>query len=591
MQPRRSDYFAVQWACWMKRAVAVPLCTSHPPAELAHVVSNSTPSLVLHAPEFSKSIEAVKLDDRVLALSTESPQYHTYDNTNHHEVSNVDFEWDDANPLDKSSGALIIYTSGTTGKPKGVLTTFGNIEAQVATLHAAWRWTSRDRIPLVLPLHHVHGVINVATCALAAGATLELTPDPLRPADTWLKLFMRPQRDLTLFMAVPTVYARLLEYYDAQDSAMQSAMADSLHQFRLMVCGSAALPHSVFQKWEKISGTRLLERYGMTEIGMALGNPYDGDREAGKVGVPFPGVEVKIVDEIGQDLTGIEGASGELLVRGPQVFKEYWNYSGATKQAFDSECWFKTGDIATVTPPNGYFQILGRASVDIIKSGGFKLSALTIERAILEVPGVKDVAVVGVPDDMWGEKVGAMVVVGSDFEHLEDSEKAASLKVALKSRLAKYEVPSIWRFVTAIPRNAMLKRAKHTLPSGESTSSPEITSGPVVSEKRSRFMAHISKVKTSDDVTSVVDTIRQSRVVRGSTHNIVAYRLASGKEAKDDDGETGAGDRILDLLARMKIVDVVVIVTRWYGGVPLGPSRFRIITNTVKSLINASNFK
>ncbi|KAJ3232516.1 hypothetical protein HDU81_002886 [Chytriomyces hyalinus] len=457
--PRQYSYVAVQWAIWAKECIAVPLCTSHPANELAHVISDSQSSIVLHHPTFTNVLKDALLDDRVQSLNVCTTVVNDSDLEPTIETSDIQQESVEFREMEKNQGAMIIYTSGTTGKPKGVLTTFANIEAQVSSLLTAWKWIESDKILLVLPLHHVHGVINVVTCALSAGATLEMAPEKLSPKQTWSR-FTSPSRDLTLFMAVPTIYARLLELFDSAPIHEQSSMTAACTQFRLMVSGSAALPSPVFDKWERVSGHRLLERYGMTEIGMALGNRYEGPRLPGKVGVPFQGVEARIQDENGKDVTLVPGSTGELLIRGPQVFKEYWNNPTATKKSFNGE-WFLTGDIVTITQPHSYFQILGRASMDIIKSGGFKLSALTIERELLSLKGVGDVAVLGVPDEIWGERVAAVVAMQEDVQDPKAME--AQLASQLKDVVAKYEVPTLWRFCTQIPRNAMGKVNKKQL--------------------------------------------------------------------------------------------------------------------------------
>ncbi|KAJ1541077.1 hypothetical protein HK405_010909, partial [Cladochytrium tenue] len=313
LYPRSHAYVTAQWAAWASQAVAVPLCTSHPPHELAHVVADCRPSTILFHPRFADAIAATRTDPRVVEAvpgavwtCTEDPGA---DGSDDAAAVDVSFQ-----PFDKSQGALIIYTSGTTGKPKGVLSTFANIEAQVDSLHVAWRWTQDDKILLLLPLHHIH----ILTCALAAGATVEMAPEKFNPAWTWRRI-LDARRDLTLFMAVPTVYAKLAQEHAAwpADTDRRTAL-EACGQFRLMVSGSAALPAPMFDKWRELSGHTLLERYGMTEIGMAIGNRYGGPREKGKVGEPFPGVEIKLVDEDGRDVTGSLGAAGEILVRGPQ---------------------------------------------------------------------------------------------------------------------------------------------------------------------------------------------------------------------------------------------------------------------------------
>ncbi|KAJ3407599.1 hypothetical protein HDV05_005380 [Chytridiales sp. JEL 0842] len=470
--PRSYLYPVIQWAVWSIGAIAVPLCTSHPAPELAHVISDSQPSVILYSNAYSEVIEETKRDDRVVDYIDNggaSARWVTVDSILHPQgtkkvasamkpVPEDDIEMLDC---DKNAGAMIIYTSGTTGKPKGVLTTYGNIEAQVSSLQTAWEWTDQDKIHLVLPLHHVHGVINVLTCGLASGATVEMAPEKFSPAATWDR-WMKPKQDLTLFMAVPTIYAKLEKcYYNEMSETERINASESCAQFRLMVSGSSALPTHLFESWENISGQRLLERYGMTEIGMALGNHIQGPREPGKVGFPFPDVEIKIVqEEDGKDVTDVVQAAGDLYVRGPQVFKEYWGRPEATAEVF-VDGWFKTGDIACKTS-TGSYKILGRASMDIIKSGGYKLSALIIEREMLSHPSVIDVAVLGIPDPEWGQRVAAVVV--TDPFPIEDLGKwEKEMHEFLKRRVAGYEIPKDYRFVQEMPRNAMGKVNKKEL--------------------------------------------------------------------------------------------------------------------------------
>jgi malonyl-CoA/methylmalonyl-CoA synthetase len=223
---------------------------------------------------------------------------------------------------------------------------------------------------------------------------------------------------------------------------------------RLIVSGSAALPTSVLARFRELSGHVLLERYGMTELGMALGNPLRGERRAGTVGVPFPSVEARIVDEAGRALD--DERAGELQIRGPNVFAGYWGKPDATRDAFTDDGFFRTGDVAV--RERGYYRLLGRESVDIIKTGGFKVSALEIEEALREHPAVAEVAVVAVPDLEWGERVAAVVVptAGATLE-LEE------LRSFGKARLAPYKVPSLLRCVDALPRNALGKVQKPPL--------------------------------------------------------------------------------------------------------------------------------
>jgi malonyl-CoA/methylmalonyl-CoA synthetase len=218
-----------------------------------------------------------------------------------------------------------------------------------------------------------------------------------------------------------------------------------------MISGSAALPAAVHEKWTSLTGQKLLERYGMTEIGMGLSNPLEGERRPGAVGRPLPGVELRLVHESGEVIT-VEDEPGEIQVRGPAVFREYWNRPDVTAEAF-ADGWFRTGDMAVLE--DGYYRILGRLSVDIIKSGGEKLSALEIEDVVRQHPRVRECAVVGVPDDTWGEAVAAAVQT-ADGEDLD----LADLREWAAERLSRYKLPKMLKVVDEFPRNAMGKVVK-----------------------------------------------------------------------------------------------------------------------------------
>ena len=257
---------------------------------------------------------------------------------------------------------MIVFTSGTTSKPKGAVTTHGNIAAQISTLIDAWAWQPDDVIPLFLPLHHVHGIINVLSCALWAGATVHVMPK------LDLDQLCRQVADdvFSVFMAVPTIYVKLIDYLEMLDDEEATLVCDGFANMRLNVSGSAACPVEVFEDWRRLTGQVLLERYGMTEIGMALSNPYVGERRPGYVGQPLPDVSVQLIDEAGAVVTE-EDTPGEIRIKSPTVFREYWGNSDATTSSF-KDGWFCTGDIAVIE--DGYYRIMGRSSVDIIKSGG-----------------------------------------------------------------------------------------------------------------------------------------------------------------------------------------------------------------------------
>ena len=259
------------------------------------------------------------------------------------------------------------------------------------------------------------------------------------------------ERRLTLFMAVPTTYVRLIAAWDQASSRKKERMTAACSSLRLMVSGSAALPVNVLEKWKAISGHTLLERYGMTEIGMALSNPLHGERRAGFVGLPLPGVRTRLVDESGA-LLDEESEQGEIQVQGPSVFLEYWKKPEATAQVF-RDGWFGTGDIAAIE--KGYYRILGRSSVDIIKTGGYKVSALEIEEVLRTHPDIRDCAVVGVEDADWGECVSVAVTTKENCQLSLDN-----LRLWGKERLAKYKVPNRLLVVSELPRNVMGKVTK-----------------------------------------------------------------------------------------------------------------------------------
>ncbi len=330
---------------------------------------------------------------------------------------------------------MIIYTSGTTGRPKGVVTTHANLTAQIESLVTAWEWTRADRTLLVLPLHHVHGILNVVCCALWSGATLEMLPK-FEPEATWNRL---ASGELTVFTAVPTIYHRLIGSWDAARPDVQDARARGCHALRLMMSGSAALPRTMLDRWQKITGHILLERYGMTEVGMALSNPLHGERRPGFVGQPLPGVSARIVD-------------GELQLKGAGVFSDYWRQPDSTRDAF-VDGWFRTGDAALIE--DGAFRLLGRSSVDILKSGGHKISALEIEEVLRTHPAIAECVIVGVEDDEWGQRVCCAAELRPGIT-LELDE----LKEWSRARLAPYKIPRDLACVAQLPRNAMGKVVK-----------------------------------------------------------------------------------------------------------------------------------
>ena len=442
--PPSFAYVVVSRGIWLAGGVAVPLAVSHPPAELEHAVRDSGASIVVGGGRQADALEAIAASAGARFIRTadllagDETRGQVWDCTDEGARPRVGTTIGAIADLTPERRAMILYTSGTTGRPKGVVITHANYRAQVASLIEAWEWTRDDRALLVLPLHHVHGIVNVLGCALDAGAACEILPQ-FEPEAAWARL---ASGEMTVFSAVPTIYRRLIQSFDAAPSDLQRARAAGCRRVRLMMSGSAALPVQTLERWREISGHTLLERYGMTETGMILSNPLHGERRPGFVGTPLPGVETRIVD-------------GEIDVRGPGVFHEYWNRPDETRDAF-RDGWFRTGDVAS-TPEDagGAVRLLGRTSVDIIKTGGYKVSALEIEAVIRDHPSVADCAVVGVPDEEWGERVSASVEL-RDGSSLTLDE----LQSWTKARLAPYKVPKELHVVRALPRNAMGKVIK-----------------------------------------------------------------------------------------------------------------------------------
>jgi malonyl-CoA/methylmalonyl-CoA synthetase len=417
----------------------VPLAASHPPAELDYVIRDCGASIVVADPAHAGKLQP--LAEGAGVRFEQTPGLLTADPDADLRVLPRMLPH-----LGGTRRAMIVYTSGTTGKPKGVVTTHANIGAQIASLVEAWGWTPEDRLLLLLPMHHVHGIINGLGSALAVKAAVEVQP-AFDAFTVWNRL---SSGAITVFTAVPTIYHKLIVAFDKAPADVQRVWGVGSQRLRLMMSGSAALPVQVLERWREITGHTLLERYGMTEIGMALSNPLKGVRKPGFVGVPLPGVEVRLVDEAGAPAAA--GAAGEVEVRGPSVFLEYWQRPDDTAQAF-RDGWFRTGDMAIVE--DGSYRLLGRTSVDIIKTGGFKISALEIEEVLRTHPAVGECAVVGLPDPEWGERVSVAIELQPGMSlTLEELQQWA------KTRLAPYKLPRALQPVGALPRNAMGKVVK-----------------------------------------------------------------------------------------------------------------------------------
>jgi malonyl-CoA/methylmalonyl-CoA synthetase len=314
-------YVVTQWATWRAGGVAVPLCVQHPEPELAYVINDAQASIIVADPAYERQLRPIAEQAGLRFLLTNEM---------------IDADPGELPAVDVNRRAMIVYTSGTTGRPKGAVTTHANIAAQISCLIDAWGWRESDHILEVLPLHHVHGIVNVLCCALWSGAVCEIHP-AFDPDRVWHRI--ADADGLTLFMAVPTIYAKLIKTWQAASDQQKAQMTAGCRPLRLMVSGSAALPVATLEQWQQISGHTLLERYGMTEIGMALSNPLDGERRPGCVGTPLPGVQVRLVSEDGSEPD--ESAPGLIEVKGKNVFAGYWNQPEATAESFTDDGWFK----------------------------------------------------------------------------------------------------------------------------------------------------------------------------------------------------------------------------------------------------------
>ena len=433
--PASPDYVTVLHGIWRAGGIAIPLNTASAEAELEHCLKSVGVTRVIASDEYQDKIRplcerlSIRLasSDQVMAKSAgELPM------------------------LGAGRRAMILFTSGTTSKPKGVVITHKAIRAQITTLVSAWGWREDDVIPLFLPLHHVHGIINVLSCALWCGATVHL----MRKLDLPRLGEQVAAGVFSVFMAVPTIYVKLIDYLNALAADKAEAVSRGFAAMRLNVSGSAACPVTVFEAWRALTGQVLLERYGMTEVGMAISNPYEGDRRAGYVGRPLPGVTVQLFDE--NDRPVLEEATpGEIRMKGDNVFGEYWNNEQATRKSF-IDGWFCSGDIAVIE--DGYYRIMGRSSVDIIKSGGYKLSALEIEGVLLTHEDIREVAVIGIEDRTWGEAVVAVIAL-RDGASLD----IGGLKEWCSGRMSAYKIPKRIKILDALPQNAMGKVTKPDL--------------------------------------------------------------------------------------------------------------------------------
>ena len=430
----RLEFLDLFLACLRLGAIFVPVNVLYREREVGHIVGDAEPAAVVTTGELASLIRDGTPVWDVEELSREARG--TADPSGPGSTAAPRDDTDDTPREDMP--AVIVYTSGTTGRAKGAVLSQANLAANARTLVEAWRITAGDRHLGVLPLFHVHGLGNGVCSWLASGCRMRLVERFEHDRAEALFEEFRP----TLFFGVPTIYARLL---DLPDEAARRIG----ERARLFVSGSAPLPRPVFEAFRAKFGHAILERYGMTETLMTIGNPYDGERRPGTVGRPLPGVEVRIILPDGRDVP--EGETGQVLVRGPAVFSGYWRQPDATAAAF-ADGWFRTGDLGSRSA-DGYVTLRGRAS-DLVITGGFNVYPREIEEVLLEQPRVREAAVVGVPDERRGERPVAFFAGDAD---------PAALEAACRRQLASFKVPTAFVRVDALPRNALGKVQKQLL--------------------------------------------------------------------------------------------------------------------------------
>ncbi|MDO8519493.1 MAG: AMP-binding protein, partial [Deltaproteobacteria bacterium] len=430
--PSGKEWILSQYAIWQAGGVAVPLSPKDPPAILKRFVYDCDAQIIIVPSSHKSFFQSLFVGSGILVLSSD-------------ELRQAQTEKKKLPVLTDDRDAMVLYTSGTTGNPKGVVLTHRNLEARLKVLLRGWEWTSADRIAQFLPLNHVHGILGITLPALAAGARVDMMPK-FDAAEVWRKI---RDGELTLLMGVPTIYMRLIEYWEKQTEDQRAAMSAGAKKLRLVLSGSSSLPGNIRERWSEITGTPLRQRYGTTEIGIVILQPIDGEFDYASIGVPVPGLETRVVDDEGRPMP--EGVEGNLEVRGSTVFDRYLNNPEATAASRTADGWFKTGDRVTIREGRFYFGFRAAAG---IKSGGEFVSPTMVENALLEDERVSEAYVVGVPDAKWGERVCALVVLKEGVD-----PTSVDFKPALRETLPPQAIPKNYLFVPAgkVPKNHMGK--------------------------------------------------------------------------------------------------------------------------------------
>ena len=423
-------------ACLRAGFVYLPLNTAYTKSELRYFLENAEPSLVVCSSHSENLFSEFKNESLKHVLTLDLNEQGSLIKQSRGvaaEFETVACETDDI--------AVILYTSGTTGRPKGAMITHGNLAANSLALQEAWGWQKNDVLLHALPIFHIHGLFVACHNVLLGGSKMLF----LEKFDSNVITQLLPKA--TVFMGVPTFYTRLLDN--------ENFNRDCCGNMRLFISGSAPLLEQTFEDFQQRSGHTILERYGMTETGMNTSNPLMGDRVAGTVGLPLPGVETRIVDENNQTVENTQ--VGILQVKGDNVFKGYWRMPEKTAEEFTDDNFFITGDMATCNV-KGYISIVGR-NKDMVITGGYNVYPKEIELLLDESEGVKESAVIGLAHKDFGEAVTAIVVP----DDINNPPNIDSLKSLLKEQLASYKTPKKIIFIEELPRNTMGKVQKNIL--------------------------------------------------------------------------------------------------------------------------------
>jgi malonyl-CoA/methylmalonyl-CoA synthetase len=417
-------------------AIFLPLNTAYTAAEIDYFVGNATPKLLLADGRKAEALTPVAQAHGAALMVVNADGSGSF-------ADLAAAQSEDFTPVERGADdlAAFLYTSGTTGRSKGAMLTHGNLLSNAKVLTAEWRFTDADVLLHALPIFHTHGLFVATNVSLMAGGAMIFLPG--LNMDEMIRLMPRA----TTMMGVPTFYTRLLD--DARFTA------DLTAHMRLFVSGSAPLLAETHVQFEDRTGHRILERYGMTETNMNTSNPYEGDRRAGTVGLPLPGVEVVVTDPTTGEVLP-QGEVGMIEVRGPNVFKGYWQMPEKTREELRDTGFFITGDLGQFDP-DGYLSIVGRQK-DLIITGGFNVYPKEVELILDEQPGVLESAVVGVPHPDFGEAVLGVIVAEPG-----QSPDLQAIDQVLRGSLARFKQPKALKIVAALPRNTMGKVQKNEL--------------------------------------------------------------------------------------------------------------------------------